>query len=79
MSYICTHEFGTSRKHEILNCHFYKAHLCFFSKVKFLSIVMPRNFCLKLSFRKGLLILMDFALKGDKDKRYFDAFALKLM
>ena len=46
---------------------FYKAHLCF-SKVKLLSIVMPRNFSLELRSITELLILMDFALKGDKDK-----------
>ena len=39
-----------------------------FSKVKLLSIVMPRNFSLELPSITELLILMDFALKGDKDK-----------
>ena len=39
-----------------------------FSKVKLLSIVMPRNFSLELPSITELLILMDFALKGDKNK-----------
>ena len=50
-----------------------------FSKVKLLSIVMPRNFSLELRSITELLILMDFALKGDKKKRHFEAFALKLL
>ena len=39
-----------------------------FSKVKLLSIAMPRNFSLELPSITELLILMDFALKGDKNK-----------
>ena len=38
------------------------------SKVTLLSIVMPRNFSLELPSVTELLILMDFALKGDKNK-----------
>ena len=50
-----------------------------FSKEKLLSIVMPRNFTLELPSITELLILMDFALKGDENKWHFDAFALKLL
>ena len=39
-----------------------------FSKVKLLSVVMPRSFSLEIPFVKELLILLDFALKGDKDE-----------
>ena len=39
-----------------------------FSKVKLLSIVMPRNFSQELPSITGLLISMDFSLKGDKNK-----------
>ena len=46
---------------------------------KLLSIEMPRNFSLELPSVLELLILMDFALKGDKNKRHFEAFALKLL
>ena len=50
-----------------------------FSKVKLLPIVMPRNFSLELPSVTELLILMDFALKGDKNKWHFAGFALKLL
>ena len=39
-----------------------------FSKVKTLSIVMPINFALERPSITELLILMDFTLKGDKNK-----------
>ena len=39
-----------------------------FSKLKLLSIVMSRNFSLELPSYTELLILMGFALKGDKTK-----------
>ena len=48
-----------------------------FSKVKLLSTVMPRNFSLELPSITELLILLDFALKGDKS--HFEAFTLKLL
>ena len=50
--------------------------ICFF-KVKLLSIAMPKNFSLELHSVRELLILMDFALKFDKYKCLFEAFALK--
>ena len=49
-----------------------------FLKVKLLSIVMPRNFSIWLPSINELLILMDLALKGDKNKCNFELFALKL-
>ena len=49
------------------------------SKVKLLSIVMPRNFSLELPSITELLILMDFSLKGVKNKLHFETFALKLL
>ena len=42
-----------------------------FSKAKTLSIVMPINFSLELPSITELLILMDFTLKGDKNKWHF--------
>ena len=47
---------------------FLQSSFACFSKVKLLSIVMPRNFSLELPSITELLILMDFALKGDKNK-----------
>ena len=47
--------------------------------LKLLSIAMPRNVSLELPSVTELLILMDFALKGDKNKWHFEAFALKLL
>ena len=38
---------------------------------------MPKNFSLELRSVRELLILMDFALKFDKYKCLFEAFALK--
>ena len=40
---------------------------------------MPRNLSLELPSVTELLILMDFALKGDKNKWHFAGFALKLL
>ena len=40
---------------------------------------MPRNFSLELPSITERLILIDFALKGDKNKYHFEAFALKLL
>ena len=51
----------------------------FFSKVKLLPIEMTRNFSLELHSITELLILMNFALRGDKNKWYFEAFALELL
>ena len=48
-----------------LNYLSYKVHLCF-SKAKLLSIVMPKNVSLEVPSTAELL--MDFSLKGDKDK-----------
>ena len=39
-----------------------------FSKLKLLSIVMPRNFSLELPSIIELVILIDFALKCNKNK-----------
>ena len=40
---------------------------------------MPRNFSTELPTITELLILMDFALKDEKNKLHFEAFALKLL
>ena len=57
--------------HLVRACNFkfplLQSYLCF-SKVKLLLIVMPRNFSLELSSITELLILMNFVLKGDKNK-----------
>ena len=47
---------------------FLQSSFTFFSKVKLLSIVMSRSFSLELPSITELLALMDFALKGDKNK-----------
>ena len=57
--------------HLVRACNFkfpflHSSFICF-SIVKLISIVMPRNFSLELRSIKELLILMDFALKGDKN------------
>ena len=56
---------------------FFQSSFICFSKVKLLSIVMPGNFLQELPSITELLILMDFALKGDKNKLHFETFALK--
>ena len=50
----------------------------FFSNVKLLSTVTSRNLSLEFPSMEGLLIIMDFKLKGDQNKLHFDWFALKL-
>ena len=40
---------------------------------------MPRNFSLELPSVTELLILIYFALKGEKNKWHFEAFALELL
>ena len=40
---------------------------------------MPRNFSTELPTITELLILMDFALKDEKNILHFEAFALKLL
>ena len=40
---------------------------------------MPRKFSLELPSIAELLILIDFALKGNKNKSHFEAFPLKLL
>ena len=40
---------------------------------------MPRNFSLELPSIPEFLTLMDFALKGDKNKWHFESIALKFL
>ena len=40
---------------------------------------MAKNFSLELHSITELLILMNFALRGDKNKWYFEAFGLELL
>ena len=40
---------------------------------------MSRNISLELPSITELLMLTDFAIKGDKNKLHFEAFALKLL
>ena len=47
---------------------FLQSSFIWFSKLKLLSIVIPSFFSLELPSITELLILMDFALKGDKNK-----------
>ena len=51
------------------------SYVCF-SKVKLVSIVMPRTFLLELLSIKELLILKYFALNDNKNKQHFEAFGL---
>ena len=50
-----------------------------FFKSKVTINYMSRAFSLELPSVIELLILMDFALKGGKNKLHFKAFALKLL
>ena len=58
-------------------CFFLQSSFIYFSKVKLLSIAMPRNFSLELHSITKPLILMDFALKGNNNKLHFEGLALK--
>ena len=58
---------------------FLQSSFTYFSKVRLLPIAMPRNFSLELTSITEPLKLMDFTLKGDKNKWHFEAFALKLL
>ena len=58
---------------------FFESPFICFSKAKLLSIVMPRKLPLELLSITEPLILMDFALKGDKNKWHFEVIALKLL
>ena len=50
-----------------------------FFKSKVIINCNARNFSLELPSIKARLTLMNFALKGDKNKWHFEAFALKYL
>ena len=64
--------------HLVRGCNF-KSHLYVFQKQSYYQLSCQEILSLELPSNTKLLILMDFALKGDKNKWDFEAFALKLL